>query len=86
MGIDRPVREGLEMAGEPVIGIVVDAEIQVEAGAGDQVALARLKMNHISQPGERSADIGPGGIRPKPVVEDQCNAVGCSSALIAILN
>jgi hypothetical protein len=69
--------------GEPVRGVVVDAEIEVEAGIRDRVRLLRREVDDLDQSGQRPADVDAGGVRPETIVEDQPDAVdahGCRAA------
>jgi hypothetical protein len=54
-----------------MIGIVVDAELQIEARRRDLLALVRPEMDDR---GERPAHVDAGGVISKAIVEDQSDA------------
>ena len=75
MRIDRPVRRRRQTRREPVVGVVVDAQVQVEPAGRDLVPLIALKMDDIDELGQRATAVDTGRIGPEAIIEDQGDAV-----------
>jgi hypothetical protein len=71
VSIDRPVGARVKRLGQPVLGVVVDAEVQIEAIDWDGLGLVGLKMDDLDQPGQCPADVDARRIGPEPVIKDQ---------------
>jgi hypothetical protein len=58
-----------------MIGIIVDAEVQIEARRWDLVPPIGPKMRDLSEPRERPVNVDAGRVSPASVVDYQGNAV-----------
>ena len=75
VGVDRPVSPRTERGRQPVLDVVVDAEVKVETRGRDRVGLVGREVDHFDQVGQHLADVHAGRIRADPVIEDQRDAM-----------
>src|SRR4051794_2548303 len=74
MCVDRPLGSGPQPRRQVMLGVVVDAQVQVEA-RWHLIHLIRPEVDHLDHRGEGAEAVDPRGIGPGPVVEDQGDAV-----------
>jgi len=58
-----------------VVGVVVDAQVQVEPGARDLVPLLGMEVDDVDEIGECSPDVDTGRTGSEAVIEHQGDAV-----------
>ena len=58
-----------------MVGVVVDAQVQVEPGGRDLIPLIGLKMGNIDGVAQRPTAVDASRIGPEAVIEDQGGAV-----------
>lgn len=74
MRVDGPVGPRPGRRRRALLGVVIDAEIQIEPGPREGIGLVGPEMDDVDEPGRRPADMAAGDVGRKLVIEDHGDA------------